>query len=206
MKRNLEKVFHGPYCHLLLLQHNYIRADQLELLFFLFFFYFWGWTKYAMKKLVQAHLSNEIVRAVPKVDFILDYYEGFVCAVGYTCFAWIHKAVCTSKAEFCWFRDHIICCLILQTLPCPPSAGKWEGTAESAPSGLFACDGASHQNLLSCEKSAAARTGCWPSPTSGAEQSHQHQMPFSEFKRHISKIFEVLFHYYRNWFISAYNY
>lgn len=38
-----------------------------------------------MKKLVQALLSNEIVRSVPQVDFILDYSKGFVCALGHTC-------------------------------------------------------------------------------------------------------------------------
>lgn len=102
----------------------------------------------------------------------------------------VEEVVLICKDKFCWLRGCIICCLTLQTLSCPAAARKWESTAESASSGLLACNGAPHQNLLSCEKPAAARAGCWPGLTSGAEQSRrlhhhaslQHQMAFSELK------------------------
>lgn len=76
-----------------------------------------------MKKLAQAHLSNEIVRAVPKVDFILDYSEGFVLALGCTCLHGHTRQCGPLKMSFVDVET-ISCCLILQTLSCPATAGK----------------------------------------------------------------------------------
>lgn len=58
---------------------------------------------------------------------------------------------------------------MFQTLSHAAAARKREDAVEWASSGLLTGDGAAHQNLLSCEKPAAARTRCWPGLTSGAQ-------------------------------------
>lgn len=61
---------------------------------------------------------------------------------------------------FLWIQRIYSGWLMSQTLPHAAAIREREDTLESASSGLLARNGATHQNLLSCEKPAAARAGC----------------------------------------------
>ena len=121
--------------------------------------------------------SHQLCRKIYHFIFLIQCFQFvFLDRHSFT-IKWLALQLFPSKRQLEPPKEKIclhscICCVTLQALSCSAAAGKWKGTAEPASSGLLACDGAPHQNLLSGEKPAAARTGCWPGPSSGAEHSH----------------------------------
>lgn len=176
----------ATYCHF-----SIITSEQIDLYLYFFFFLLLRLTKICNEEISSSPYKQWNCQSCAKGWFYFGLFRGVCLSSRVYMFAWTHKAVWTSKDEFCWCRDHI---MLFDPpdpiMPCycwkvrrhcwvsSPWTAHLRWCVSSKPAQLWKTCSSSHRMLT------------WPyfRCRTVTLPASQHQMPFSEFKRHLKHL------------------